>query len=345
MISASLLPRGLDRDQSRALYALLGMQRQSWEQGVTGHALLDLECHDLVRVVARDAVTRQTPAGKLAEIDDHGIVNCAANGEAVRWTAHHDVDDELRAAFDRQLHWVRSTAPRAEDGTLLHIEGTREVWVDSVYMVVPFLVLAGHTDEAAAQLAGHRRRLYDASAQLYAHQWDEDAQRLIRPAHWGTGNGWVVAGLARALRHLGRPRDDRAVAFRDEASAHAREVIDACLTHRDDSGLFHDVVDDPATFEEANLAQMLAYAILTGVADGWLPDEYVEVGRSLVTAARRQLDHDGFVRPVCGAPHFDRPGTSAEAQAFFLLATAADAAGQRRLGSPVDDGQEANRAR
>ena len=34
-------------------------------------------------------------------------------------------------------------------------------------------------------------------------------------------------------------------------------------------------------------------------------------------------DDRAFVTPVCGSPHFDRPGTSAEAQAFHLLAVAA----------------------
>lgn len=68
---------------------------------------------------------------------------------------------------------------------------------------------------------------------------------------------------------------------------------------------------------------MLAYAILTGVADSWLPASYAGAGRSLVASARSQVDVHGFVTGVCGAPRFDRPGTSAEAQSFFLLATAA----------------------
>jgi len=192
-------------------------------------------------------------------------------------------------------------------------------------MVVPFLVLAGEVEEAARQLAGHRMRLFDDAAGLYAWRWDEDAGRLTHPQHWGTGNGWVVAGIARALRRL----DGRGGAFAVEAAQHARVVIDACLAYRAADGLFHDVVTDPSTFSEANLAQMLAYAVLTGVADGWLPLTYEAVGRSLLESARRQVDAHGFVTGVCGAPLFDHQGTSVEAQAFFLLASAA-ATGQPR---------------
>jgi hypothetical protein len=46
-------------------------------------------------------------------------------------------------------------------------------------------------------------------------------------------------------------------------------------------------------------------------------------------AARAKVDADGFVQGVCGAPHFDQPGVSAEGQAFFLMMEAAAA----KLGS------------
>ncbi|MDP9416890.1 MAG: glycoside hydrolase family 88 protein, partial [Actinomycetota bacterium] len=223
-------------------------------------------------------------------------------------------------AYERQLAWLREGAPRAHDGTLFHIEGTRSVWVDTVYMVVPLLALAGRLDEALAQLDGHRQRLFDETTGLYAHKWDEDTGTLERADHWGSGSGWVVAGIARALRHV--PTHEAGV--RHELAEHARVVIDACLSHRRPDGIFHDVVDDPGTFPEANLAQMLAFAVLSGAHDGWLSPGYADVGRSLVEAAAARLDDDGRVTPVCGAPHFDRPGTSVEAQAFFLLATAAE---------------------
>jgi unsaturated rhamnogalacturonyl hydrolase len=313
---------GPDRDIESVLTALLAMQRQSWEQGVAGHALLDLGRHDLVRVMARDAVTRQTASGKLAEIDDAGTVNCAANGEAVRWVAEADHDQLLADAFDRQLRWIEETCPRADDGTLFHLEGRREIWTDSVYMVLPLLALVGNVGEAERQLDGHRRRLFDPGTGLYAARWDEDAQRLNAPQKWGTGNGWVVAGIGRSLLLLDRAGIPPGT-FGPAAAGHARQVIDACLRHRRSDGLFHDVLDDPGSFVETNLAQMLAYATLTGVADGWLSEDYADVGHSLLASARTMIDEHGFVTGACGAPRFDRPGISAEAQSFFLLASAA----------------------
>jgi unsaturated rhamnogalacturonyl hydrolase len=287
-------------DSEHVLAALLGMQRLSWEQGVAAQALLDLGRYELVRVLARDAVTRQAPDGRLAEVGEGNLVNGAANAEAVGWAGH-------AAAYALQLRWLTDTAPRAADGTLFHVG--RQVWVDTVYMVVPALPRAA----AAAQLAGHRHRLFDPDARLYAHRWDEDAQRLVRAAFWASGNGWVVAALARALRAAPEP----------DWAAHATDVINGCLAFRTAGGLFHDVLDDPGTFEEVTAAEMVAYAILTGVADGWLPGRYAAAGRELLEAAATHVDPDGFLYPACGSPGFDRPGISAEAQAFFLLAWAA----------------------
>ena len=54
-----------DEQAAQVLRALLSMQRQSWEQGVTSHALLDLGLFDLADVVAHDAlllVRRPLPA-------------------------------------------------------------------------------------------------------------------------------------------------------------------------------------------------------------------------------------------------------------------------------------------
>lgn len=286
---------------AKVLDALLAMQRQAWEQGVAAHAAADLGRTDLVRLLAVGAATRQSADGRLGTVENEpGSVNGAACGEAV-----------LAAGFagpaGRQLRWLVQDAPRAADGTLFHMLGDDGIWADTVYMVVPFLVVAGRPDVAAGQVEGHRRRLCRDG--LYAAS-------TSRPEHWGGGNGWVVAGIARAARH--RP------AFRgDRTTGHAREVLDACLALRRDDGLFHNVLDDPSTFVETNAAQMFAYAALTGAADGWLPASYADTGRDLLVAATRMVDADGLVRGACGSPTFDHPGTSAEAQAFHLMALAA----------------------
>jgi len=310
--------------------AMLGMQRQSWEQGVAGHALLALGHTRLARVLGRDAVTRQAPDGRLAEIDGDGLVNAAANLDVVDALAAAG-DADATAAAARQRDWLARDCPRAADGTLFHLAGSRQVWADTVYMVVPTWAPPGAPGPAPAavqQLAGHRQRLHDPDTGLYAARFDEDEQRLVDARHWGTGNGWVAAATARALQRwypggIGDPSAADGPAA--DLVPHVRAVLDACLALRRPDGSFGDVLDDPDSFSDVTCGLMLAYAAATGVTSGWLPADRLPVVASLVATARDRVDADGFVTGVCGAPHFDRQGTSVEAQAFFVLATVAAA--------------------
>jgi unsaturated rhamnogalacturonyl hydrolase len=326
---------GLDAQQRLVLSALLGLQRQSWEQGLLGSALLDLAAVDpalrqLAEVVAADCVSRQLADGRLAELQATSAVNGAAAAEVVMRAAGNEPDDPYRIAFAAQLRWLTGSCPRAADGTLFHRTDRPEVWADTVYMALPALVLADLSDLATRQLAGHRRRLFDSGTGRYAARYAENTAVLVDTRHWGTASGWVVAGIARALQLL-RYEQPGATEFAEAAAEHARQVLDGCLACRRPDGLFGDVLDDPASFAEANLGQLLGYAMFTGLADGWLPRRYAEPATALVTVARRQLDELGLVRPVAGSPTFDRPGFSAEAQAFFLLATAAERRWQSTL--------------
>ncbi|MGV9370556.1 glycoside hydrolase family 88 protein [Micromonospora tulbaghiae] len=325
------MPTTGDATADRVLLALLTMQRESWEQGILGQALLDLGLDEAAVLVADAAVTRQRPDGRLGEPPGSvGVVNGAACGEVVRHAARRTGDRRYAVALDAQLDWLTRRAPKAADGTLFHRLDGRQVWADTIYMVVPLLALTGRTEAAAAQVAGHRGRLYDTRTGLYAARWDEDRGELDRPGPWGTGNGWVVAGIARALRLA----PEWPGTIRAELAGHVEEVLTACLAYRGADGLFPDVLDEPGAFREANTAQLLGYAALTGVAGGWLPRSWYEVGADLLAAAGRRIDAYGRVTGVSGAPDFERPGTSPEAQACHLLGHAA----LRRAGAALSPG-------
>ena len=295
----------LDEDtRRRALGCLLVAQRHSWDQALTAAVLADAGETGLQRALVDDAVARRLPDGRLAELDPA----CAVNGGALLEFVPPG------AAADQQLHWLLTAAPRAADGTLFHLLGSRQAWADTVYMVVPPLAAAGHPGAALAQLAGHRRRLRDPGTGLWAARWDDDAGALADPRAWGTGNGWVAAGLTRAARHLPDPA----------AVAHElQELLDACLALRRPDGRFGDVLDDPGSPADTNVGSMLAWAALTGAASGRLPDRYGALGEELLAAVLPHVDALGRVTGASAAPTFDRPGRSPEAQAFLLLADAA----------------------
>lgn len=310
--------------------ALLAMQRHSWEQGVAAQGFLELGDDDTVILMAKEAVLRQREDGRLGVVGpNHAVTDPAANGEPVLYAAKLTGENSLYESIDHMLDWLLHRAPKTADGTLHHLTTRPEVWIDSMYMAPPFLAVAGHPHEAVCQIDGMRRLLWLPGKQLYAHQWDDGAQAFVRADCWGVGNGWAAAGITRVLRTLPQSMAEE----RMRLIGYVREVVDGCLTHQRPCGLFHDVVDDPSTFCETNLAQMLAYTIYRGVAGGWLDPAYMDRANRMRRAAHDRVDAYGLVQGVCAAPHFDRPGTAPEGQAFFLLMEAAHAdsctAGQR----------------
>jgi len=300
--------------------AMLTMQRHAWEQGVAAQALLELGEEDLVTLMAKEAMVRVSDDGRLGQVsDNHGVTDPGANGEAVLHAALRTGDAKLRAGADGMLDYFLRKAPRRKDGTLYHIDDKPQVWIDSMYMAPPFLAVAGRPEEALKQVEGFRRLLWNKENRLFSHIWDDARNDFGRKDFWGVGNGWAAAGMTRVLRAL----PDRMATEKKRLEAYIRDVVEGCLAHQRPDGLFHNVLDDPKTFAEVNLAQMLAYTIFRGVKGGWLGAGYRARADRMREAARAKVDALGLVQDVCGSPTFEAPGTATEGQAFFLLMEAA----------------------
>lgn len=300
--------------------ALLAMQRHSWEQGVAMQAFYEMGDMPTVAALATEAVYRQTPDGRCAMIGvTDGVTDPCSVGEALLATVRATGDATLAQGAQKLLDWTLEGAPRSAEGVLYHLTDSCQFWVDSLYMLPPYLAAAGQYEAALANLYGYWDRLYDEKARLMHHQWDEGAQRFVRALHWGVGNGWALAALARMAGLLPQAYAED----RTRIIGMARELIDGVLAHRRADGLFHDVVDDPESFVETNLSQMLAYTLYRGMADGWLDRDMAAEAEALRAAALAKVDERGFVQGVCGAPTFDKPGLAPEGQAFHLLMEAA----------------------
>jgi unsaturated rhamnogalacturonyl hydrolase len=304
---------------AKATAAALSFERRDWEQGILAQAFLEAGDNDNMIHLTYSAIVQEAPDGRLAVVVSGGPTDPAMGGEAYRragmLTGDREIHDAVRGLLDFLLH----KAPRAADGTLYHVFGAPEVWSDGFNGAPPFFAAMGMYDEALAQIAGFRKRLWNPDKKLLSNIWDDGPQKLKRADFWGTGQGWATAGLARVIRLL--PPDRKT--DREQLAAFATEIIEGCLVYQRPDGLFHDVVDRPDTFVETNLAQMLAYSIYTGVSSGWLNRKYLAQADRMRTAARAKMDKYGFVHGVCGAPHFDHSGLSTEGQAFFIMMEAA----------------------
>ncbi|MBI5932038.1 MAG: glycoside hydrolase family 88 protein [Chloroflexi bacterium] len=299
---------------------MLAMQRRPWEQGVAAQALLEVGDFETMILLAKDSAYLQIPDGRLAMPDvAHAVTDPAVNGTAVLKAAELTGDAGLRHSAQRMADYLLYTAPRTADGILHHITTAPQLWIDSAYMAPPFLAIAGYPAEAVRQLEGLKHYLWNLDKKLFSHIWDDGKKAFERQDYWGVGNGWAAAGMMRVIMAL----PDSMNTQRQWLIESLKEVIDGCLVYQRTDGLFHNVVDQPATFVETNLAQMLAYSIYRGLQFGILDTSYQSHADVMRAAVHQQVDAYGFVQSVCGAPNFDRPGIATEGQAFFLLMEAA----------------------
>ncbi len=312
---------------NKAMSAMMGFQRASWEQGVAGQALL--EAGEIQGAIA-------LAQASLVNVSKEGVVAASGGspmdplmlGETLVYAARQTGDPKLAKATEDMLQFAHKGADRAKDGTMFHQFATKEVWSDETFTAAPLLAAAGFHDEAIAQMQGIMRRLWDPKIKLMHHRWSEDQQALLEGAsHWGGGNGWTAAALMRLIRALPAERE----ADRRQLVGNLKDLLDGCLVFQRPDGLFHDEPDDSKSYVETNMAAMLAYAIYESVKGGWLPDSYLAAADRMRAGVRAKVDRFGFVQDVAGAPRFDKPGISTEGQAFFILMEAS----ARKAGRPV----------
>lgn len=296
--------------------AMLSMQRATWEQGVAMQALMEAGENEMVVLMAKEAVLRQKEDGRVAMLgEEFALSDAASPGEAILFAAKLTGDSNLKAGYDKLLAYILEKAPRTQEGIYYHFTNIPQIWSDINYMLPPFLACAGEYEEAIKQIEGFKACLWNKEKKLLSHMWDCEKNEFPRKDFWGVGNGWTAAGLSRVISCLPESMD----AQKQNLIAYQKELIDSCLEYQREDGFFHDVIDNPDSFVETNLGQMLAYSIYKGIKGGWIDVEYQKFADKMKAAAYSKVDEYGLVHGVCGSPDFMHSGTATEGQAFFIL--------------------------
>lgn len=312
----------------RVIQAMLGMQRQCWEQGVAAQALYEAGETDLMISLATESVNRQSEDGRLSVIGENVAVNDpAASGEPVQRAFELTGDTRFETAADKMLEYLMMYAPRTEDGVLFHNTRSfhkgfteKQLWVDGCYMTPPFLALRGEMTEATKQFGGYYNYLHDDETGLFYHIYDIGTNCFVRKKLWATGNGWVLLGTARLIDEAVRQNE---VGVAGDFVEAGKDLLGAMLRFQNDDGMFHDILDNPKTFADGASAMMAAAFIYRGIAGSWLDEKYVENANRIYDTMTSKVDNYGIMRGVCGSPDFLTEGTSCEAQAFYVMMHAA----------------------
>ena len=81
-------------------------------------------------------------------------------------------------------------------------------------------------------------------------------------------------------------------------------------------------MDDKTSFIDGTSAMMVSAAIFRAAFDEILSDDLCDKASLAIDTVSCTIDEYGLLHQVCGCPDFQSEGTSAEAQAAYIMANA-----------------------
>jgi unsaturated rhamnogalacturonyl hydrolase len=195
------------------------------------------------------------------------------------------------AAAHRVRDRYDSFPVNAEGGYWHKVWTPNELWLDTLYMTLPFLTRYGAVadcgsfceDTATFQIVLLARHAQDPETGLLRHGWDQDRDAPwadpvtgLAPVVWSRGTGWYAMALVDVLDDLAldHPRRGELLAILEALAVGLRDTQDAA------TGLWHQVVDRGGRADnwiETSGSAMIVYSLKKAVDRGTLAPEFLEV--------------------------------------------------------------------
>jgi rhamnogalacturonyl hydrolase YesR len=167
-------------------------------------------------------------------------------------------------------------------------------WIDDMYMITILQVEAAratgdpkYLNRAATEMTAYLEKLQQPSG-LFFHAPDA-------PFFWGRDDGWVAAGMAELLRSLPADHPRRARILEGY-----RKMMRALAEFQGQDGMWRQLIDHPEAWPETSSTGMFAFAMITGVKNGWIEGSpYAPAARKAWPALTGYIDQNADVTSVC----------------------------------------------
>jgi rhamnogalacturonyl hydrolase YesR len=225
--------------------------------------------------------------------------------EAAKIPIRHHVDDSIFGIIPleigmetkdpKYLAYGQSWADRQwENPQPDGLSAETRYWIDDMYMLTILQLQAfratgdrKYLDRNAAEMVSYLDKLQQPNG-LFYHAPDV-------PFFWGRGDGWVAAGMAEMLRTLpaGHPERERILKG-------YRAMMAALLKYQGKDGMWRQLIDHDEAWPESSSSAMFAFAMITGVKNGWLDAAtYGSAARRAWIGVAGYIDQNNDVTQVC----------------------------------------------
>ncbi|MFV0335110.1 MAG: glycoside hydrolase family 105 protein [Tropicimonas sp.] len=273
-----------------------------WPQGVGLYGLAQMwriTGDASIRAVLEDWYDRQLAKGLPAQ-----NVNTTAPMLALSLLWRETRDPKWEAPMRDWAERILAEMPRTRCGGFQHNVSDRinddELWDDTLFMLALFLASYGQgagradlVEEAAFQFLIHTQYLSERETGLWFHGWTFDGNHNFARARWARGNSWISAGVLDLLELAELPG-----AVRRHLTWIVTDQLEALIALQADSGAWHTLVDDPASYEEISATSAIGYALLKGHRLGLGGEAWRAAGLRALDATTRNIGADGMVGNV-----------------------------------------------
>ena len=202
--------------------------------------------------------------------------------------------------INEMAEYVSKKQTRLKDETLCRPEPEKwTVWADDLFMSVPLFLRMGkitgenkYYDDAVKQIKSFNRLLFDGGTGLYKHGWFSKTNKKSA-VFWGRANGWIMWAVSEALLFL--PKDHEG--YSDILNIYKKH-IEGLIKYQDGSGMWHQVLNHPESYEESSCTAMFILGIARGINNGWLDKSYSEYALKGWNALSKKIDN-GIVHGIC----------------------------------------------
>ncbi|QJB32015.1 glycoside hydrolase family 88 protein [Chitinophaga oryzae] len=179
------------------------------------------------------------------------------------------------------------------------------VWVDDMFMGIPFLVQAGlyaadpaqkkaFLNDAASQVLDFSKHVWDKEAQLYMHA-NYSQRPQVKLPYWSRANGWAIWAMTEVLMAL--PKDHPK--YKDILALY-RTFSNSLVRYQAPEGFWHNVINRSDSPLEVSGTAIFTMAMARGVRLGWLDrKKFTPVVEKGWKAVASEIEEDGTVHKIC----------------------------------------------
>jgi unsaturated rhamnogalacturonyl hydrolase len=168
------------------------------------------------------------------------------------------------------------------------------MWIDDMFMITAVQAQAYRAtgDTVYINRAAREMVVYLDSLQkpngLFYHAPDV-------PFFWGRGDGWMAVGMSELLRSLPKNNPNY-----ERIMKGYKNMMSSLLKYQGANGMWHQLIDDPASWAETSSTGMFTFAFITGVKNGWLDKTlYAPAARKAWLTLITYLDANADISEVC----------------------------------------------